>query len=166
MGMKILSPEAKGLIRFAWAWMGTGLLIGVFMGMWSFLGPLPVPPFLAATADEIAVASKSPTDVDIDRVGYSTVSRRLLRLGHIAFIALSIILILYAHFIDEANLSPGKKRLAINLVKIGAVGIPTVCLMGSVWLPLKYLFVIPGPSMTAGVFMLAYGLNTGEPAPA
>lgn len=166
MGSRAMSPEAKGLVRFAWAWMGTGLLIGVFMGMWSFLGPLPVPPFLAPTSEEIAVASKAPTDVDIDRVGYSTVSRRLLRLGHIAFIALSIILILYAHFIDEAALSPKNKHLAIKLVKIGAVGIPSVCLMGAVWLPLKYLFVIPGPSMTAGVFMLAYGMNAAEQAPA
>jgi len=113
---------------------------------------------LREAGGEVWADGNAPPAIVLEQIQYTSVSRRLLRLGHIAFIALSIISILYAHFIDQTRLSSGKKTLAINLVKIGLVGIPSICVLASLWLPIKFLFCIPGPAMTAGVVMLAWGL--------
>ena len=63
----------KKNISFGWIWILIGIIVGAIMGMWSFNGPLTSP------------------------VGdYVSLPRRMLRLSHIAFIALAIINILFA----------------------------------------------------------------------
>ena len=62
----------KKNISFGWFWILVGVIIGAIMGMWSFNGPLNSP------------------------VGdYTSLPRRMLRLSHIAFIALGVINILF-----------------------------------------------------------------------
>ncbi len=51
----------------AWASISAGAGTGLIMGLWSFAGPVPVPEVLGE---------------------YTDVSRRLARLGHIAFFGL------------------------------------------------------------------------------
>ena len=72
----------KKNISFGWIWMLLGIILGAILGMWSFNGPFPSP-----LGD------------------YTSLPRRLIRLSHIAFIALSIINILYGYEIDKIRLS-------------------------------------------------------------
>ena len=66
-------------ILFGWAWMCVGFISGMTLGLWAegehWLG------------------------------GYASVTRRYLRLAHVAFIALSIINILYGHELASVDSS-------------------------------------------------------------
>ena len=90
------------------------------MGMWSFNGP-----FISPVGD------------------YVSLPRRMLRLSHIAFIALAIINILYGYEIDKVKLKERYKRLGSNCMMYGAILMPLI-LLSSVFIEsFKYLTVIP-----------------------
>lgn len=56
--------------RIGWTSAAVGGITGLILGLWSFDGPFPVPGFLGE---------------------YGDTSRRLVRLGHIAFFGLGIL---------------------------------------------------------------------------
>ena len=88
-------------VVFGWIWMCLGFILGMTMGIWAegkqWLG------------------------------GYASVTRRYLRLGHIAFIALSIINILYGKELASVDLSDNMKNIGSFLMIFGAVGVPVTC---------------------------------------
>jgi len=124
----------KKNISFGWMWILVGLMVGAVMGMWSFNGPLPSP------------------------VGdYSSLPRRMLRLSHIAFVALAIINILYGQSIDKLRLDIRWKKLGSICMIFGAMLMPIFLIAASFYEPLKYLTWFSASLIILGVGIMAIG---------
>ena len=104
--------------------MAVGAGTGLIMGLWSFDGPVAVPGWLGE---------------------YGDTSRRLARLGHIAFFGLGIINLLLAR--ELARWQSGRRagRICSQAMNFGNVGLPLALFAASAWRPLKYL--MPWPAL-------------------
>lgn len=124
----------KKNISFGWVWILVGIILGAVMSLWSFNGPLPSP------------------------VGdYSSLPRRLLRLSHIAFIALAIMNILYGYEVDKINMKEKFKKIGSKCMMYGAILMP-ILLLAAVFLePLKYLTIIPAILIIISVLIMVFG---------
>ena len=125
----------KKNISFGWFWILIGIILGGVMSMWSFNGPLASP------------------------VGdYTSLPRRMLRLSHIAFIALAIINILYGYEIDKIKISNKIKKIGSIFMIYGAVLMPLI-LLGAVFFEnLKYLAIIPTILIMFSLVIIVFGL--------
>ena len=131
-----LAALTQSMVAFAWGWMAFGIFAGLIMGMWSFDGPAPTPAILG---------------------NYDSCARRLIRLGHVAFIMLPLISMSYAAQITGTSLSPENKVLAVQLCWTGMVGVPVTCMTGAIVRPTKYLMSIPAISFFVCLVMMAVG---------
>jgi hypothetical protein len=114
-------------ITFGWILVLAGLVLGAFMGMWSFNGPLASP------------------------VGdYTALPRRLFRLSHLAFIALGILNILYGYGMEKDRLTAVGSYCMI----IGGGLLPLV-LLGAVFIEgVKYASSVPAILVLLAVAVL------------
>lgn len=88
--------------------------------------------------------------------GYGSFRRRIVRLGHIAFVALGLINVLYAMYpLPE----PGTTAAAVAGygLGIGGVSMPLVCLLAGWRKPFRHLFFLPVVSLVSAVTALTYG---------
>ena len=135
-----VAPELLDLtnkmVAFAWGWMAFGIFVGLIIGMWSFDGPAPTPSIVGP---------------------YDSTARRLIRLGHVAFIMLPLISMTYAVHILTTSLTPDNKLLAVKLCWFGMVGVPVTCMSGAFVRPTKYLMSFPAISMFVSLCMMAVG---------
>ena len=119
-------------VIFGWIWMGVGLIFGLVLGMRAegeqWLG------------------------------GYASLTRRYLRLGHVAFIALSIINILYGREVGSADIALYVRSIGSPLMIFGAAGVPLVCISAAFFRKAKYLLPLPALAVVVGVGILAIGL--------
>ena len=129
------SPESNR--RIGWTSAALGGISGLIMGLWSFGGPVPVPEFLG---------------------DYTDVSRRLARLGHIAFFGLGMLNIHAAAQLERGDLSSKVAGLASWLMNFGNIFLPLTLFAGSVYRPLKYLMPLPATAVTITMCLLAAGL--------
>jgi hypothetical protein len=90
--------------------------------------------------------------------GYASVTRRYLRLAHVAFIALSIINILYGKELASVSLSDGIKNTGSALMIFGAVGVPVACISASFLRKTKYFLPLPASALLIGTIILVIGL--------
>jgi hypothetical protein len=121
-------------ISFGWIWILVGLIVGAIMGMWAFNGPMPSP------------------------VGdYTSLPRRMLRLSHIAFIALAIINILYGYEVDKINLRNNLKKAGSRCMIYGAFLMPLFLIAAAFFEPLKYLTMISATLVIIAVAIMAFG---------
>ena len=128
----------KRNVSFGWIWILAGLIVGAIMGMWSFNGPMPSP------------------------VGdYTSLPRRMLRLSHIAFIALAIINILYGYEVDKIQLKNKLKRLGSMCMIYGAISMPIFLIAAAFFEPLKYLTMISTTLVIIAVAIMAIGQIKG-----
>jgi len=124
----------KRNVSFGWLWILVGLLVGAVIGMWSFNGPFPSP------------------------VGdYTSLPRRMLRLSHIAFIALAMINILYGYEIDKVKLAKKLKRIGSYCMIWGAVLMPVFLMAAVFFEPLKYLTMISATLVIVAVLVMVVG---------
>jgi hypothetical protein len=131
-----LAALTKSMVAFAWGWMAFGIFVGLIIGMWSFDGPAPTP---AIVGD------------------YDSCARRLIRLGHVAFIMLPLISMSYAVHILDTSLTPDNKMLAVKLMWFGMIGVPVTCMSGAFVRPTKYLMSFPAISVFVCLTMMAVG---------
>ena len=119
-------------VIFGWAWMCFGFILGMTLGIWAegkeWLG------------------------------GYTSVTRRYLRLGHVAFIALSIINILYGKELALVDLGDGIKNIGSYLMIFGAVGVPITCVSAAFIRKTKYFLPLPASALLVGTIILVIGL--------
>jgi hypothetical protein len=119
-------------VVFGWAWMCVGLIMGLMMGMRAegegWLG------------------------------GYSSLTRRYLRLGHIAFIALSIINILYGIELRSADIPGYVSSIGSPLMIFGGAGVPLTCLTAAFFRKAKYFLPLPALAVLVGSGILVVGL--------
>ena len=119
-------------ILFGWAWMCVGFISGMTLGMWAerekWLG------------------------------GYASITRRYLRLGHVAFIALSIINILYGRELGSADLPVYVKSIGSSLMIFGAAGVPLVCVSAAFFRKARYFLPLPALAVLIGTAILVIGM--------
>jgi len=118
--------------KFGWLWMLIGIIVGAVLGMWSFNGP-----FASPLGD------------------YTSLPRRLVRLAHIAFIALGIINVLYGYEIDK--LKQSSKLLGSWAMMLGAIMMPIFLIGAAFYEPMKYLTVIPASLVIIALFVMVWG---------
>ena len=126
----------NSMVAFAWGWMAFGIFVGLIIGMWSFDGPAPTPKIVG---------------------DYDSCARRLIRLGHVAFIMLPLISMTYASQIGATTLTEEHKMLAVKLCWFGMVGVPTTCMSGAFLRPTKYLMAFPAISFFVCLVFMAVG---------
>ena len=119
-------------ILFGWAWMCVGFISGMTLGMWAegekWLG------------------------------GYASITRRYLRLAHVAFIALSIINILYGKELGSVALPTYIKSIGSALMIFGAAGVPITCISVAFYRKAKYFLPLPALAVLAGTAILVIGM--------
>lgn len=130
-------------MRSAWWLIATGMLSGAVLGLWSFGGPVPAPPGFE---------------------GYSDVPRRLLRLSHIALVALPVIGLEYARHV--VALSARTRTIGCRLWLFGMVCLPALLALTAFVPPVLYLLSAPVLSLSTAVVLLAHGLRSTESASA
>jgi len=119
-------------ILFGWAWMCVGLFSGMILGLRAegenWLG------------------------------GYASVTRRYLRLAHVAFIALSIINILYGKELGSVALPNYVKGIGSALMIFGAAGVPITCILAAFFRKARYFLPLPALAVLIGAIVLVIGL--------
>ena len=92
--------------------------------------------------------------------GYGSLRRRLLRLGHIAFIALGFLNILFAHSVSRIGLGLDARSLSMAswCLAIGAFAMPACCFLNAWRNSFKNLFAVPVVLLATGCVMVFYGL--------
>ena len=118
-------------VIFGWVWLFVGVLFAIWMGLYAF-----EPDWLG---------------------GYTSLSRRLLRLSHIAFIALSLTNILYGLFIDTVQLNGSLKKIGAFSLIVASIFMPAVCLLSILDRFFQFFFFIPALSFACGIFVMAFG---------
>ena len=119
-------------IIFGWIWICLGFILGMTLGLWAegekWLG------------------------------GYASIARRYLRLGHVAFIALPIINILYGKELPLVDLSDSMKYIGSYLMIFGAVGVPITCVSAAFIRKARYFLPLPASAILIGTIILVIGL--------
>ena len=129
-------------LTFAWLWFLTGMIVGTILGIF-----FHKPDWLG---------------------GYNTWPRRMIRLGHIAFLGTGFLNLAFAlslpHLTTETN--PRSLEVASLLFIIGGAAMPTVCFLAAWKKPFRHLFFIPAGSLitAATITTLAFlQLQGGTP---
>jgi hypothetical protein len=122
-----------------WASLAVGVATGLVMGLWSFDGPLPTPAWLGQ---------------------YGDTSRRLARLGHIAFIGLGILNIQLARELTMSTLGEGGRRVASLAMNLGNVLLPLTLFAAAAWRPAKYAMGLPATAVFVALCLAAWGART------
>lgn len=137
--MRLSSPEWNR--RVGWVSACVGGITGLVLGLWSFDGPVPVPDFLGE---------------------YDNTSRRLARLGHIAFFGIGILNLLAARELQHNCLSEKTAGIASVLMNFGNVFLPLTLVAASAYRPCKYLMPFPATAVTIALCLIAYGVWKGK----
>ena len=119
-----------------WCSLVLGIATGLVMGLWSFDGPMATPAWLGEYADT---------------------SRRLARLGHIAFIGLGLINILLAHELPQSALGARARRIASRHMNFGNIALPIALFAAAAWRPAKYAMAIPATAVFVAMCLAAWG---------
>lgn len=122
--------------RVGWASLAVGVTTGLVMGLWSFDGPVAVPEWLGA---------------------YDATSRRLVRLGHIAFLGLGILDILLGRELPRLDLGDAAKRVASRAMIFGNVFLPITLFAAGMSPPLKYVMPLPATAVFVALVLAAKG---------
>ncbi|MHC4991219.1 MAG: hypothetical protein ACYTGC_09585 [Planctomycetota bacterium] len=89
--------------------------------------------------------------------GYDAPERRLLRLGHIALIALGVLNILFAYALEEIDLGTPWTGVASTCIAVGGIGMPTACGLVA-WRRILYpLFAVPALCLVTAAALVAWG---------
>lgn len=117
---------------FGWGWILLGLFVGAVIGVLfqeeNWLG------------------------------GYGSHPRRLIRLGHISFIGLGILNIMFAYSLVRINLSTGLIILSSSSFVLGAITMPICCGLTAWQRRFQCFFAIPVISLHIGAILTFIGL--------
>jgi hypothetical protein len=119
-----------------WGSLAVGVGVGLVMGLWSFDGPVQTPAWIG---------------------DYGDTSRRLIRLGHIAFIGLGLIDILIERELARSALGQAGRTIASWAMVIGNVLLPVVLFAAAIHRPFKYAMAVPASAVFLALVLAAYG---------
>ena len=129
-------------VQVAWWMIGGSMAVGAVLGLWSFGGPVAPPPGFRAFDD---------------------LPRRLVRLGHIAAIALPALNLLYVPWMARSRWSGSARRAGCRLLLFGTVALPSLLMLAAFWGPGRYLLPIPVTALITAICLLAAGLPGRTP---
>ena len=89
--------------------------------------------------------------------GYASFPRRMLRLGHVALIALGLLNVVAARSLSEGQLGDGARLTASIALGLGAVLMPATCLAVAFRPRLRPAFALPIAALLTGVGLLIRG---------
>ncbi|MFI5370774.1 MAG: hypothetical protein ACHQ52_04380 [Candidatus Eisenbacteria bacterium] len=90
--------------------------------------------------------------------GYASHPRRLIRLGHISFLGLGILNVLFALGSARTLLAPGLLAVASWALIVGAVTMPVSCVLMAWRRQLQPVFAVPVTSLLLGAGLVAFGM--------
>lgn len=90
--------------------------------------------------------------------GYSSWSRRLMRLGHISFFGVGFINLAFAFTVSHIKLTGDIVHAASILFIVGQIGMPLICYLSALNKPFRNLFFIPVLSLILGAGLLLFAL--------
>ncbi|OGX29534.1 MAG: hypothetical protein A3B78_00450 [Omnitrophica WOR_2 bacterium RIFCSPHIGHO2_02_FULL_67_20] len=90
--------------------------------------------------------------------GYGSHRRRLIRLGHISFLGLGFLNILFAHSLPQLRLSQAWLSLASWSLMLGGVTMPVCCGLMAWRKNLQPIFAIPVVALLIGAFLVLIGM--------
>lgn len=88
--------------------------------------------------------------------GYGSYARRLLRLGHIALVALGMLNVLYAIYPGPFAGTTAAAIAGVGLM-VGGVSMPVACFLAAWREPLRFLFPVPVIALVASAIALVAG---------
>jgi len=130
------SPGWSNLV-VSWWMIAIGTAAGAVLGLWSFGGPVPAPAGFVLYDDQ---------------------PRRLLRLAHIAAVALPILNLLYVPWMSRSAWNARIHRLGCRLLLFGTVALPALLALTAFWPPALYALPAPVLALVTTFFLLAVGL--------
>jgi hypothetical protein len=130
--------------RVGWLSTCLGAISGSIMGLWSFDGPLPVPGWLGE---------------------YDHTSRRLARLGHIAFFGLGILNVLVARELRWSGFGHWSRRTAAWAMNFGNVFLPLTLFAAAAYRPLKFAMGAPVFAILLALVLTAYAVCFTKTSP-
>ena len=89
--------------------------------------------------------------------GYSSLRRRMTRLGHISFFGLGFLNLAFAFSLQMIALPPLPVRAASIALVVGAVTMPICCFLTAWRKPFRHLFPIPVAGVLTGILSLLLG---------
>lgn len=93
--------------------------------------------------------------------GYGSLPRRMVRLGHIALLALGMLNVLFVQSAGRLVLSANELSIAQWCLLLGNVAMPTCCALTAWRVGLRHLFVLPVALLIGGVYSVCAGLLRG-----
>ena len=132
------APPAPGAANLAAAWwmISLSLAAGAVLGMWSFGGPIAPP-----------AGFESPGDLP----------RRLVRLAHIAGVALPALNLLYVPWIRRARWPDRVRRTGCRLLLAGTLSLPPLLALAAFWAPALYALPCPVLMLISSCLLAAAG---------
>jgi hypothetical protein len=135
-------PLGRVNIQVAWWMIGASMAVGGVLGLWAFGGPLAPPAGFRAFDD---------------------LPRRLVRLGHIAGVALPALNLLYVPWMARSRWSRATRRAGCGLLLFGTVTLPSLLGLAAFWGPGLYLLPVPVLALITAVWLLAAGVRRLRP---
>jgi hypothetical protein len=128
-----------------WTSLAVGVGVGLVLGLWSFDGPLKPPAWIGE---------------------YGDTSRRLVRLGHIAFIGLGLIDILIERELVRSALGGRSRAVASWSMAVGNVLLPVTLFGAAIYLPVKWVMGLPASLVFLALLLAAFGSRVAARKPA
>ena len=124
-------------VTWGWATMVLGVVSGSILMAWSFDGPFAAPPGFH---------------------DYTDLSRRMVRLAHVALFMLPLINVVLGRELDRMPLDDRWKELASWSALVGMFGVPLGLTLGAlVHIHLKYVAVPPVTAMMLALAIMSWG---------
>ena len=89
--------------------------------------------------------------------GYGSFRRRMLRLGHIAFMGLGFINMFYGLTLTAIVFPPGHASISSIGFIVGVITMPSCCFLAAWRKPLRHLFPIPVIGVLMGIIPILLG---------
>jgi hypothetical protein len=94
-------------------------------------------------------------------IAYDDLPRRLLRLAHIALIALPLLALELQRWLTETSLDASNQERVRSVLVFGMLALPACLALAAVWGPALYLLPIPVCALMGCVFAVAHRLKRG-----
>ncbi|MEZ5274858.1 MAG: hypothetical protein R3F07_00595 [Opitutaceae bacterium] len=139
----VVQPDCGALVDdrlnrvVAWFCLVLGAGTGLVMGIWSFDGPVRVPAWLG---------------------DYGETSRRLARLGHIAFFGIGMLNLFVVAELRRIHLSRLLARVALMAMNFGNIFLPLSLFLAAGFRPLKYFMSVPATLVFVALVIVAWGV--------
>jgi hypothetical protein len=134
--VNVHSPSGSRNAALGWSGILLGLAAACWLGLWAFDGPFPAPAGFA---------------------NYDDPPRRLLRLAHIAAIAVGALNVLFARDLPRLPLSPGWRRAASVAAAAAWFGLAPVLALAAFVPAAKYALPPGALSLTFATLVAAAG---------